>query len=211
MHVVVSQAEVAKRAGVTPMAVSKAVKDGRLDRLPNGIDLKARKTVDYISTAKHQRRNGERQKGGDPGEKRAQQGAAVPRKRGPRGKKRAEVPAGGGPLELNGETYNMAELRKKVADADKVEQDLAIRRGELLERSDVKKVFSSVYQIIGSQVKTLAEKLGPDITAALGLTEDQVPRVQELMSVDILRALAGIKREFNVYLDKIEEEQIKDQ
>ena len=74
----------------------------------------------------------------------------------------------------------------------------------------MKLVFSRVYQIINSQIKTLSEKLGPDVAAAFGLAEDAVPRVQELMSVDVLRALSGIKREIHEYLDSVETEAVSD-
>ena len=94
---------------------------------------------------------------------------------------------------------------RMIAQANKEEQTIAIRRGELVERADVKLVFARVYTIIGSQVKTLSEKLGPDIAAALGVTEDKTQRVQELMSIDILRALNQIKKEFNTFLDSIGE------
>ena len=79
----------------------------------------------------------------------------------------------------DGASSTRAERREKIASADLKEQQLSEQRGTLVPRADVKLVFSRVYQILNSQVKTLAEKLGPDVAAALGLTEESVPRVQE--------------------------------
>ena len=122
------------------------------------------------------------------------------------GKKRAEIPAGGGQLRFDGETWDMADLRKKVADANKVEQENAVRRGELVERTAVRKVFAKVYTIIAAQVKPLPEKYGSDVAAGFNLPEGSIPRVQELMSIDTVRALGQIKGEFNSFLDIIGEE-----
>lgn len=212
VHMVVSQGELARRIGVSAMAVSKAVKAGKLDRLPDGIDLKAQKTVDYIATAKHQRRTGKKQRRRAGGKSKAKIKQKPPRSTRRRGKVRRRSRNEehvGGELELNGETYNEADLRDKIAAANLKEQKLAQDRGELVERKDIKLVFAHVYTILGSQVKTLHEKVGPDVAAAFGLTEEKIQRVQEIMSVDELRALSQIKKEFNAYLDSIGESLIE--
>lgn len=213
MHVVVSQRELARRAGVSAMAISKAVASGRLNRGPGGIDLQARKTIDYLATAKHQRRSGKRQKVGRRASGKSEAKTKHPVAQSQSGKKRqgktrAEVPEGGGPLEIDGETYAMAELRKLKGQADKEEQQNAIRRGELVERRDVHRIFARLYQIHTSQLKTLADKLGPDMAAALGAKDADTLRVQELMDLEVRRALAQMKKEMQEYLDAIRDGKI---
>jgi hypothetical protein len=198
-------------ADVRKPSITEAIARGSVVERDGKIDPKQSTNAAYLTTHKRQRKVGARQRANGKKTPRVRQKAAASdtgrKKTGRRSRKDDE---GGGQLTFNGETWNEADLRKKVGDANKVEQELAIRRGELVERQAVKLIFSRVYQVIGSQVKTLSEKLGPDVSAAFGLTEDAVPRVQELMSTDILRALSGIKREFNAYLDSIGEEVLED-
>ena len=203
MHVV-SQAEFARMAGVKPPSISGAITAGRVVRERDGsINPTRKENAAYLTTSKRQRRQAHRPPGGKTAPKPAQRSSTSPARRKARGKKLAEVPEGGGPLEIDGETYGMAELRKIVAQADKEEQQNAIRRGELVERTDVHRIFARMYQVHTSQLKTLADKLGPDIAAAFKLTDSDTPRVQELMGLEVRRSLAQIKKEMNEYLDAI--------
>jgi len=198
-------------AGVKPPSVSGAIAKGRVIRERDGSINPARKeNAAYLTTSKRQRRQAHRPSGGKPGAKPSQRVVRSGGSRKPRGKKLAEVPEGGGPLTLEGETYSMAELRKIVAQADKEEQQNAIRRGELVERTDVHRIFARMYQVHTSQLKTLADKLGPDIAAAFKLTDADTPRVQELMGLEIRRSLAQIKTEMNAYLDAIGDGEVSD-
>ena len=206
MHVVVTKAEFARMANVTPPAVSVALKRGRVTARRDGkIDTDLKSNAAYISTSKRQRHQRSPGPGGKRGRSKAQKPSESPPGRKKVTRRERDKESVGGELQIDGETYSEAELRKMIAQANKEEQTIAIRRGELVERADVKLVFARVYTIIGSQVKTLSEKLGPDIAAALGVTEDKTQRVQELMSIDILRALNQIKKEFNTFLDSIGE------
>ena len=205
--------QLAEKKGVSKATVSQMTKRGRITRGSDGLyDMSLTENSAYLATQKRQQRQVTRatgrRRGGKPAGKSEHASKPSKPKRDPGGKRRAEVPEGGGQLEFDGETFNMAELRKKVADANKVEQENAVRRGELVERADVRKVFAKVYTIIASQVKPLPEKYGSDVAAAYSLPEGSIPRVQELMSMDTLRALGQIKAEFNVFLDVIGEELI---
>lgn len=199
-----TKADFSRKAGVTRAAISIALSKGRLHAESDGsINPKRKENAAYLTTSKRQRRQAHRASGGKIAPKPAQRSSTSPAKRKAQGKKLAEVPEGGGPLEIDGETYGMAELRKIVAQADKEEQQNAIRRGELVERTDVHRIFARMYQVHTSQLKTLADKLGPDIAAAFKLTDAETPRVQELMGLEVRRSLAQIKKEMNEYLDAI--------
>jgi phage terminase Nu1 subunit (DNA packaging protein) len=203
--------QLAEKKGVSKATVSQMTKRGRITRGPDDLyDMRLPENAAYLATKKTQQRTTERttgrRRGGKPAGKSEQPSKPSKPKRDPGGKLRAQIPAGGGQLRFDGETWDMADLRKKVSDANKVEQENAVRRGELVERADVRKVFAKVYTIIASQVKPLPEKYGSDVAAGFNLPEGSIPRVQELMSIDTLRALGQIKAEFNVYLDTIGEE-----
>lgn len=99
-----------------------------------------------------------------------------------------------------GESYEMAELRDKIAAANLKEQKLAVDRGDLVNRATVADVFSAVYQVHQGQLKALAQKLGPEVAVALGVPEAETLRVQELMDLEVRRALAQIKRGLDAWL-----------
>jgi hypothetical protein len=216
-----SKSEFAHRVGVSPAAVSIALKAGRIAQTPEGkIDLDVQANADYLTTVKRQRRQGKRGSGQPPAAPGESGGVVAspgqPEKDGPKApappapkKRRVSTVAGGaGPDEsaIDGETYTMAELRKMIADADLKEQKLAQDRGELVRRVDIKLVFARTYSVHSSQLKTMASKLGPDIAAAFSLTEADTPKVQELMELEIQRALSQIKKELYDYLDTVEAE-----
>ena len=206
-----TKADFARSAEVTPAAISIALKAGRIRAERDGsMDPRRPENATYLTQAKRQRRQAHPPAGGKPGAKPSQRVVRSGGSRKLRGKRLAEVPEGGGPIELDGETISMAELRKIVAQANKEEQTVAIRRGELVERTDVHRIFARMYQVHTSQLKTLADKLGPDIAAAFKLTDADTPRVQELMGLEIRRSLAQIKTEMNAYLDAIGDGEVSD-
>ena len=191
-------------AKVSRAAVSIALSKGRITAERNGsMNPKRQENAEYLKTSKRQRRQ---RSPGPGGKKRAikkQKPTASTHGRKKRAVSGADSTQGRGPLEIDGETYGMAELRKLVAQADKEEQGISIRRGELVERADVHRVFAHLYAVHSSQLKTLADKLGPDVAAAFKLTDADTPRIQEIMSMEMLRALSQIKREMNDYLESI--------
>ena len=141
--------ELAKQKGVTKANISQMTKRGRLTRGPDDLyDMSLPENAAYLATMKHQQRQASRatgrHRGGKPAAKSEHASKPSKPRRDPGGKLRAEVPEGGGQLRLDGETWDMADLRKKVGDANKVEQENAARRGELVERTDVRKVFARV-------------------------------------------------------------------
>lgn len=107
-------------------------------------------------------------------------------------------------MDLDGETWDAADLRKKIADADRQELNVRRERGELVDRGAVALVFARVYQVHTGQLRALAQKLGPEVVVAFGLKEADTMRVQELMDLEIRRALAQIKRELDQYLGSVD-------
>ena len=207
----VSKADFSRMAGVTRAAISIALSKGRVVAEPDGaMNPKRKENAAYLTTAKRQRR----QASGKNGATRAQKPSRVKRgRRKPRDPddEDSEVGAPAEPLTIDGESYGEAELRKMIADADLKEQKLAQDRGELLTRDDIKLVFARLYQVHASQLKTLAEKLGPDVAGAFKLTDADTLRVQEIMSEEVIRALGQIKKEMNDYLDSIGDGTVDDQ
>src|SRR5574340_1332170 len=98
-------------AKVTGAAITLAISRGRIHAERDGsINPKRKENAEYLTTAKRQRRQAHRHPGGKPEAKPSQRQARSVPSRKPRGKRLAEKPEGGGPLEIDGETYGMAEL-----------------------------------------------------------------------------------------------------
>lgn len=200
----VRKSEFAKLAGVTKAAVSIALSRSRITAEPDGsIDPNRPENAAYLQANNRQRRQARRDQSRKNGRSEAQQPSSSSH-----GRKRKAVPGAGSgnirkPAEINGETHTMAELRDKIAAANLKEQKLLRERGELVARKGVKLIFARLYSVHASQLKTLAEKLGPDVAAALGMKDQDTLRVQELMDLEVRRALAQIKREPREYLKSI--------
>jgi hypothetical protein len=194
-----TKADFSRASGVTRAAVSIALSKGRIIAERDGsINPKRPENAAYLESSKRQRRQVAKNKA-----KRAQKPPPSKRGRKKSAAKHIETGPGRGALSIDGETQNMADLRKTIADANLKEQKLAQDRGELLTRDDVKLVFARLYQVHTAQLKTLAEKLGPDIAAEFKLEGADTLRVQQVMHEEVTRALSQIKRELNEYLDAI--------
>lgn len=181
----VSQGEVARIAGVTAMAISKAVKEGRLDRVPEGIDLKAQKTIDYIAAHKKSPALVGKKKGSKKHElSRSEQ-------------KRLEIqiaaaarPPAAGPSEINGETFNLANLRDKIASAHLKEQKLAQQRGQLIQRSLIHAFLSKLYAVDTAQFLTRGDRMAAIVSGAArsAASDDEATiNVNKLLSDDSYR------------------------
>ena len=192
-------------AKVTKAAVSIALSKGRIHAERNGsMNPDRPENAAYLTSSKRQRRQGKRGAGGKKGATHKQSPPPSKRGRRKRSSRGADRAKGGEPLRIEGESFHEADLRKTIADADLKEQKLAKDRGELLTRGDVKLVFARLYQVHSSQLKTLAEKLGPDVAAAFSLTDPAATlKVQQIMDEEVRRALGQIKKEMNDYLDAI--------
>lgn len=115
-----------------------------------------------------------------------------------------------GLLEIDGETFGMADLRDKIAAADLKEQKLARDRGELVDTAGVRAVFAAIYTVHTGQLRALAQKLGPEVVVALGLQDAETMRVQELMDLEVRRSLAQIKRAIDDYLAAVGAEPVQE-
>ena len=195
-----TQGRFATLVGVKQPSISEAVRRGRLRANEKGlIDPADELSRRYIEKHPYQRR---RKDGRSKSPRRKLKGSASARGRKPKSATRSPGTT------VGGESYAEAERREKVANANLKEMRLRQGRGELVLRADVHRVFAHLYAVHSSQLKTLADKLGPDVAAAFKLTDADTPRIQEIMSMEMLRALSQIKSEMNDYLDTIGDEEL---
>ena len=205
-----TRADLARAAGVTRGAITQAISSGRVVVSVDGtIDPEADSTRTYLATAKAQRRRGgalaPKEPVIPPPVPAPAPAATVPTPERPPPSEPAEIPdpfGALGPLggqrllsswkrdEEGGESFNAAERRKKIADADMAEIKAAERRGELVPRAEVDAAFNQCWTIDSSELLTIAQQLSPELGAIFGVDDSgKVTAAQERLDLEIRSAL----------------------
>ena len=215
----ISGSELARRAGISRQAVHNLIK---ANKLPVILDVNGRPQFDetspeiqtYIAEGHHQRRAAVGSRAGKTAEKQSSVGA-------PSLQLAGSDPLVPGMAEMNGqrplmswkrnsdggESYNEAERRKKIADADMAELKAAERRGELVERASVDKVFNQCWAIDASRLLTISQRIAADLAAVFGVDDGQkVTAAQELLDLEIRGALGQSKKLLMEWLQSQEAE-----
>ena len=205
-----TRADLARAAGVTRGAITQAISSGRVVVSVDGtIDPEADSTRTYLATAKAQRRRGGARAPKEPvippPVPAPSPAATVPTSERPPPSEPAEIPdpfGALGPLggqrllsswkrdEEGGESFNAAERRKKIADADMAEIKASERRGELVPRAEVDAAFNQCWTIDSSELLTIAQQLSPELGAIFGVDDPgKVTAAQERLDLEIRSAL----------------------
>ena len=220
-----SQNKFAKLVGVSPQAVSLAVKSGRVIRCKSGIDPLHPSNQHYAEAAAD---NSKKRKRGQhpPRKKRGRpKGASSSSRRSTAPPSRpAPAPGAAPPFEpeqdidwTTGELpANISALSRSTTDKLKtIEQIHALRiksdkeRKDLIERTLVRRLFSKLYLIDTNEIKTLADKLPAELAAIMGVDDRElIMKVGATIETEVYKTLAHIKRLINDLLDEIEAEQI---
>jgi len=101
------------------------------------------------------------------------------------------------------EGYVAAELRKKIADADKKELDVRRHRGELVPRADVESVFNKLIAVLTQQTLGIAQRCAPDLCAKLGIDDhSKIITAESYLDVEIRN---GVEQQKLLMLDFIKE------
>jgi len=192
-------ADFARKSNVSRAAITQLIKRGRLRKnADGGIDEDDELAREYITTVKRQRRQALRKKERES-PKREVPAKVTPKKPAVKTARERRVDNSD---ETEGESFTEAERRDKIAAANLKEQKLAITRGELLPRDQVKLILSRVYAVHRAQLKTLSERMGPEIAAVLG-AEDRALVVQSMIDEDTTKVLEQIKSDLYAYLESI--------
>lgn len=225
----ISAGELARRAGVKKQAITYQVKRGYLTRVVDakgktGFDENAPEIQTYINS-----QAGQRLSAHDLGA--APAPAASPRAPKPRapaqprqdpapmaklerseGEARAESDEEEEDEELEGEDdleKGLEFLDKNELDRHKIREQVIrariqnkVERGKYLPRDDVRKTFGRVYSVHTSILRPLGSKIGPDLAALFGSTDDALAlKAIQMVDAEIYRSLGMIKRQLNSYLE----------
>lgn len=219
----ISGSDLARLIGISRQAVSALTHQGKLPSTPgaNGrpqYDETSLQIQEYITTSKAQRRRAVGARSPSASKKRPPirapaAAATVPASDPPPPSERGQAadqdepfgailsPGGQRALsswrrdEEGGESFNAAERRKKIADADMAELKAAERRGELVPRSEVDQVFNQCWAVDASQLLTISQRIAADLAAIFGVDDaTRVSAAQEKLDFEIRGALGQSKR-----------------
>jgi hypothetical protein len=165
----------AELCGVTPQAVGKAIKQGRVNRLGAGIDPKDPANVAYMETAKY---NG------------------ISQPSGPRVKPPAP-PTDLDQLELGYPTdRTTADLAKIISQTKKLNLEIAAKASEMLPREFVAQAFGKLNAAILDYFLPLGERIAPEAASMAGTSDPEVIRsIQEYIEDEVSRGLESVKRQ----------------
>lgn len=165
MATLISQAEYARRRGVSRSAVTKAAKAGRITLIDGRVDPEVADIQWARKTDPHQALRGS--------------GGRVPRAP-------LTVP-GAAPAD---DGFSDARARRESALAELAELDLAERRGELVRTDDVQRALVGKVMGLRDSLDTLADRLSPLLAA-----ESDPARIYALLREEVRQALHALASE----------------
>lgn len=195
MNRYLSQKAFAKLVGVSPAAINKALRDGRIVRTERGIDP-AHPTNMYYSEQSNRYRDP--QKNGKKVIKRAkkktEKNQQVENDQDLETEPEQEImPAG---VNVDAPSKYEAERKRIEAQTTKINIAIAERMGELVLREDVSKAFGKIYSVAINHFLPMGDRLAPLISGICGTSDQEIIiKVKDKIDTEITRALEGLKRE----------------
>ena len=214
-----SQRQFAKLAGVSHAAVVKARKDGRVHRTVRGYDPEHPTNKHYLNTCQG-RKSGEIQ----PAKSKAVSAREKARKRAPKPDKEYKPPGidlnqlPEMPLEIengNSEDQELKEVAgritkvdadtwKRIEEIKKLQLARQEKRRELIPRVLIQRVFNRIYQIDTNQLRTLGDRVSPEIASLCGVNEqDTIIQIGRVIDSEINKTLKHIQRLIEEFLKGI--------
>ena len=211
----ISQVGFAKLCGVKPQAISKAKAAGKLDLIPKGkrelVNLSGEKTQEYLKDNNYQRgdRNefifvpGTKKDSGDD-----MSGTGESRGSGSFNENNFKASDFEDPnFDISKASTGDVGKYQKLQQALKNAQERKKNRGELVERSLIKKAFGILYAIEQNQLKPIADKAPSEIAGIYGDDgNDKKIKVTQLLHSDIMDVLTHISIEFEKFIKSLSEE-----
>lgn len=199
MSNLISQKKFSDLCGVTPPAISKAIKQERLKKIGTKIDLDCELSKDYLKLQK--------ESNSAPKKKSS-------RKKTSKEKAQTEPPPesdDGAPLQLSLDLtdkqlllFKKVEIEKlyKVEQAKEKKFNRGVARGKYIERKSVEAVFAKLYSVDTNELKEMENRLAPSICGFFKKNDDSEESilVRKLLNEEVSISLRHIKRIMDDFL-----------
>jgi hypothetical protein len=106
-------------------------------------------------------------------------------------------------------SYTETQRIEKIERIFKLRAETQARRGELIERALVKRVWAKLYAVDTAELHPLGEKISADLAALFGSDDNEAKlKAKQLVDRHVFNALQHIKRLMDDFLVKVGEEEI---
>lgn len=203
----------AVRLGISRAAVGVAVKDGRIIKTSKGINPNDPSNLYYAQNAlknKAIQKNGNSRKKLKKSTKAPKKPKKQPKKK---GEKELQEVVGKALAKNPNMDVDLDELEQSIerlpfkaqADIKKIIEQVRMlilkreeKRRELIPRDIVRRLFSEVYSIEGTEMKTLGTKIAPDIAAACGVDDpEKIIQIDERIEKEVYKIMSHVKRKID--------------
>jgi hypothetical protein len=205
MAIYYSQSEIARMAGVSPTAISKAVREGRVIRTPKGVDPE-HPTNQYFLSQRNRFRTGDHEENGQPSGQPPIQKNNANKKRTTKSRTPKSKQKDNGTIvttqdvELEHYDRPAAEMARIQAQTNKINLSIAERLGTLVPRDEVAKAFGRIYAVSVNHLLNMGDRLAPIIAGICGASDqDAKIKIKNKIDTEITRALDELKREAAKY------------
>lgn len=175
------------------MAISKAVRSGRLKRLEGGgIDVEDPLSLEYLKHPSQQRQ----WQGGKITASRQQQAPRSSARRHNVTQIIAERVTVGAPAESEDEDWQNLSLQERIEKVRKLQLQNAILRGQHIERETVRRWIMHFYSIIASVFRSLSGRIMPELVAAIRSAETDAQAViagSRVVDEEVYRGLQHVQ------------------
>lgn len=195
------KSDFAKMAGVSPPAISKAIRTGHVIETDGKIDITIRKNAIYLSLSQNKRTHGELN---DSGEVKPDKKPPRKRiKRAPRQQNNVQI------IQDEPQDWlNPNEMTKEEADVRRVNAMTANLRLKyakdlkiLILRETVNGVFQNIYSVAVNYFLTLSDRLSPIIASMCKVSDQKIViEIKDLIEEEVNRALDELKRQTELNL-----------
>lgn len=214
-----SQRKFAMLAGVSNSAVIRARKEGRVYRSERGYDPGHPTNKYYLENAQGRQSEESRAKKKEKAKPREKpKPKPIPKQPGVN-ISADDLPSM--PIELkngNSDNSEMQDVLKRITktDADtwkrieeikKLEQSRLERRGELIPKSEVQRIFNKLYLVDANELKTMGDRLAPEVAALCSIDDPElVMKINNLCEREAYKILKRVKRQMEIFIGKMESE-----
>ena len=202
-----TQRDFARKCGVSPQAISKAIKEGRVIKDEKKINPNNPQNAAYIKLIQMRKdENGGTLDRSKSRNKKKKNDASEPE---PESKPELNdqdlenLAKGQLSIPLDSLSKTSADRLKTLEQVRKIQIESDTKRKNLLPREEIKRIFARLYMIETNELKTISDAVAPEIAAIYEDDNlDHQFKTKKIIDAKVYRALKHIQRLWSDYLEK---------